>query len=150
NGDTDANLRSSGCLNGACAFTGSAVTATDVGSYTITPMVGSIAALNYDITSCVNGTLAITPATVNVAYIGQTTWVTSGTSATTAQVSLSASLQASAGLINHAVVSFWDVNPNHNGGKPTLLADNVPVSAVAGQPLTGTANKIVTLSTGQY
>src|SRR5262249_20572969 len=62
NGDTYANLCSSGCLNGAAAFIGSAVTATDVGSYTITPMVGSIAALNYDITSCVNGALTITPA----------------------------------------------------------------------------------------
>jgi hypothetical protein len=79
-----------------------------------------------------------------VAYIGQTSFVTSGSSQTTAQVTLSASVTASQGQINTAKVTFTDLLT----GK--VLASGVPVSAVAGSPGTGTANTIVTLSTGNY
>ena len=82
-------------------------------------------------------------ATVN--YIGQQMWVTSGTSATTAQVTLTASMQDPTGTaLVGATVDFIDVASNK------VLAGGVPVSPVAGSPGTGTANKVVTLSTGQY
>ena len=82
-------------------------------------------------------------ATVN--YIGQQTFTTSGTSATTAQVTLTASMQDATGLaLAGATVDFID----SADGK--VLAAGVKVSAVAGSPGTGTANTVVTLSTGQY
>lgn len=82
-------------------------------------------------------------ATVN--YIGQTTWVTSGTSATTAQVTLTASMQDATGTaLVGATADFIDTLTNK------VLASGVQVSPVAGSPGTGTANKVVTLSTGQY
>ena len=78
-------------------------------------------------------------------YIGQTFAVTSGSSQTTAQVQLAASLQDPMQVpIIGAAVRFVDVET----GK--VLADNVPVARVAGTPDTGTAAAWVTLSTGQY
>jgi hypothetical protein len=95
-----------------------------------------------------NGTVndLITARAALVAYIGQQTFVTSGTSATTAQVTLSASMQDPTGLaLAGATVDFIDLLTN------TTLAKGVKVSPVAGSPAnTGTANTIVTLSTGQF
>jgi hypothetical protein len=80
-----------------------------------------------------------------VRYIGQTWFVTSGTSATTAQVALTASMQDPTGLaLAGATVDFIDQSTNK------VLAAGVKVTPVAGSPGTGTANTIVTLSTGQY
>ena len=95
----------------------------------------------------------VVPVEARVAYIGQTTFVTSGTSATTTQVHLTASLQGLSTIytpLGTGTVSFYDVNPNHNGGIPILLAGNVKVSPVPGYNNLGTADTIVTLSTGQY
>jgi len=90
-------------------------------------------------------TFQITSRNALVNYIGQTDWVTSGTSSTTAQVTLSASAQdpTGTGLLG-ATMKFTDAVTG------AVLAANVPVAPVAGNPSTGTANKIVTLSTGQY
>ncbi|MFN9375077.1 MAG: YDG domain-containing protein [Planctomycetaceae bacterium] len=95
------------------------------------------------------GTLAFTIGAreATAAYIGNTWWVTSGSSATTTQVTLSASLQDPTGLtLDGATVSFYDVS----SGTPKLLAGNVKVAPVAGNSSTGTASTTVTLSTGQY
>jgi hypothetical protein len=103
-------------------------------------------ASNYTITY-LNGTMTVTPREANVAYIGQTTFVTSGTSDTTAQVTLTASIQDpdGRGSVANATVTFKDLL----SGK--ILAQNVPVSLVSNTDTTvGTANTVVTLSTGQY
>jgi hypothetical protein len=92
----------------------------------------------------VGGTVTVQSGIGTVAYIGQTSFVTSGSSATTAQVTLSASVTASQGQISTAKVTFTDLLTNK------VLASGVPVSAVTGSPGTGTANTIVTLSTGNY
>ena len=82
-------------------------------------------------------------ATVN--YIGQTVWTTSGSSSTTAQVTLTASMQDATGVaLAGATVDFIDALT----GK--VLASGVKVAAVSGVPGAGTANTVVTLSTGQY
>jgi hypothetical protein len=61
------------------------------------------------------------------------------------QATLSASVEAEAGAIEKAKVSFIDLS----SGK--VLASGVPVSPVAGSTTpSGTANTMVTLSTGQY
>ncbi len=89
-----------------------------------------------------NFTIAARPALVR--YIGQTQWTTSGSSATTAQVTLSASVQDPTQLpIIGAKADFID----EISGK--TLASGVNVSPVAGTG-TGTVNTIVTLSTGQF
>jgi hypothetical protein len=122
-----------------------ATSSSDAGSYPIMVTLGNNP--NYSVTPT-NGTLTINPGIANVAYIGQTLFVTSGSSSTTAQVTLSASVLGSSGLISTAKVEFWDITP---GRTPTLLAGNVPVSPVNGSTsITGTANTIVTLSTGKY
>ena len=95
------------------------------------------------------GTLAFTidAREATAAYIGNTYFVTSGSSATTTQVTLSASLQDPTGLaLEGATVDFFDVT----GSTPKLLAGNVRVVAVDGNPSTGTASTTVTLSTGQH
>jgi len=80
-----------------------------------------------------------------VNYIGQQYWVTSGSSSTTASVTLSASAQDPSGVgLAGATMTFIDATTN------AVLAANVPVAPVAGFPATGTASKVVTLSTGQY
>ena len=91
-------------------------------------------------------TLTVSARAALVNYIGQTEWVTSGTSSTTAQVTLTASMQDPTGTaLAGAKVDFIDCAT----GK--VLAGGVKVSQVAGSPdNTGTANAIVTLSTGQY
>ena len=97
----------------------------------------------YSTSGTITDKIAARSATVN--YIGQTTWVTSGTSATTAQVTLTASMQDATGTaLVGATVDFIDTCT----GK--VLASGVKVSPVAGSPGTGTANTVVTLSTGQY
>ncbi len=80
-----------------------------------------------------------------VRFIGQTTYSTSGASATSAQVTLSASVQDPSGVgLVGATVDFVDASSG------AFLAKGVKVTPVAGMPSTGTANTIVTLSTGQY
>jgi hypothetical protein len=104
-------------------------------------------ASNYAITY-VPGSLTVTARDANAAYIGQTTFVASGSSSTTAQVTLTASVADPAGddgLISAATVTFTDLLT----GK--VLASNVRVSPVSNtNSHTGTANTVVTLSTGQY
>ncbi|MDP9330215.1 MAG: Ig-like domain-containing protein, partial [Actinomycetota bacterium] len=95
-----------------------------------------------------SATLTITPRQGRVAYIGQTVFVASGTSSTTVQATLSASVSDVDGLgstpIVGATVTFTDLLSNQ------VLASGVKVSPVVGSPGTGTANTVVTLSTGQY
>ena len=83
-----------------------------------------------------------------VAYIGQTLFVTSGSSSTTAQVTLSASVadpDPSHSILGNATVTFTDLLT----GK--VLASGVKVSPVSNSNTsTGTANTVVTLSSGQY
>jgi hypothetical protein len=132
---------------------GAAPGATVVGSpYDITfNSSGTIASMdtdldNYDITYC-KGKLYVTPREGFTAYIGQTLFVTSGTSSTTAQVMLTASIQDpdGSGSVAAATVTF----KNLLTGK--ILAANVPVALVQNTDTSiGTANVIVTLSTGQY
>jgi hypothetical protein len=88
----------------------------------------------------------IVPRDALVAYIGQLTFMTSGSSSTTAQVTLSASVQDPTGsALVGATAEFIDANT----GK--VLASGVKVTTVAGSPAnTATANTVVTLSTGQY
>jgi hypothetical protein len=116
-----------------------------VGTYPITVTLGSNP--NYTVTP-VNGTLTITPRDANAAYIGQTLFTTSGSSSTTAQVTLSASVAEtgeSGGSIANATATFTDLYTNK------VLASGVKVSPVANSDShTGTANTVVTLSTGQY
>ena len=73
---------------------------------------------------------------------------TSGTSSTTAQVALTASIKDTSGvgfsLIGYSTVTFTDVLT----GK--VLASGVKVSPVNGDPSMGTANTFVTLSSGNY
>lgn len=59
--------------SGEPGFTGTAVGATNVGSYTITPTIGSLTATNYAFTTFVNGTLDITPATAAITVASYTT-----------------------------------------------------------------------------
>jgi hypothetical protein len=60
----------------------------------------------------VAGTINVVPQQAPVAYIGQTTFVTSGSSSTTAQVALSASLQdatGDTGNVGTATLTFTDL-----------------------------------------
>jgi hypothetical protein len=115
----------------------------NVGSYTITASYSG--GLNFLPSGSNIATLVVSPREGTAAYIGQTVFVTSGSSSTTAQVTLTASIIAEAGSIAHATATFKDLLT----GK--ILATNVPVSSVPGASRsTGTANTIVTLSTGQY
>ena len=121
-----------------------------VGGYAIVPsapVFTSGPATNYNVT-LQNGTLTVTARDANVAYIGQTVFFTSGSSSTTAQVTLSASVadtDGSGGTVADATVTFRDLLQNK------ILASGVKVSPVSNSDTaTGTANTIVTLSTGQY
>jgi hypothetical protein len=102
---------------------------------------------NYGFTY-LDGKITVVPQQAPVAYIGQTAFVTSGSSSTTAQVALSASLQdatGDTGNVGTASLTFTDLL----SGK--VLASGVKVTPVSNTNVTqGTANTIVTLSTGQY
>jgi hypothetical protein len=100
---------------------------------------------NYYPAATVTANVTIEPGTGLVRYIGQLQFVTAGKSATTAQVMLSASVQDPTGVgLVGAKINFIDKNTG------AALASNITVSPVSGAPGTGTANTIVTLSTGQY
>ncbi|MFM7931110.1 MAG: hypothetical protein ACKO9Q_25660, partial [Pirellula sp.] len=119
------------------------LTGTNAGSYS---KVWSYTNSNYIINPS-SGTLSfeITTRDAVARYIGQTLAVASGSSSTSAQVSLAASLQDPSGVgLVGASVTFIDTLTNR------ILAANIPVSVVAGAPSTGTANTFVTLSTGTY
>jgi len=121
-----------------------ATTSSPVGSYPITCTLGTLAATNYNF-AFVPGTLAVAPRDALVNYIGQTTWVVSGNNTTSTQVTLSASVQDPTGLgLVGAKVNFKDL------GSGRYLATNVAVAPVANAPASGTANTVVTLSSGQY
>src|SRR4029077_19976999 len=53
------NSENSNVVTGSPAFTGTAVTAVNAGSYTITPTVGTLSAANYDFPTFSDGTLII-------------------------------------------------------------------------------------------
>ncbi|MFL5955692.1 MAG: hypothetical protein ACJ76I_16465, partial [Gaiellaceae bacterium] len=118
------------------------VSLTNVGSCTITASQAG----NADYLLATKSiTITITVGVGRVAYIGQTDFVTSGSSATSAQVTLTASVMADGGSIANAKVTFTDLLSNK------VLASGVKVSPVVGSTSpTGTANTVVTLSTGQY
>jgi hypothetical protein len=119
------------------------VSLTAAGSCTITASRAGDG--NYNAATPVPRTFTINPAIGKVAYIGQTLYVTSGSNSTSAQVALSASVEAAAGKIANAKVTFTD---QYSG---TVLAKGVRVSPVEGATTpTGTANTVVTLSSGKY
>src|SRR5260370_37734343 len=60
NGDTAA------VVSGSPAFSGAATTATNAGSYTITPALGTLTATNYSFGSFVNDTLTINAVSLTV------------------------------------------------------------------------------------
>ena len=140
-----------GTITGVNGETGSTVgtvnlggtTHTNAGTYTDTWTFTATA--NYNSSSGQITDVITVEKDVVTRYIGQTTFVTSGTSSTTAQVTLTASIvdPDNTALIG-ATVDFIDVTT----GK--VLAAGVKVAQVAGQPSSGTANAVVTLSTGQY
>jgi len=102
---------------------------------------------NYNPAPNVDRTFTINPREGFTSYIGQTLFVTSGSSSTTAQVTLTASVQDPDGLGNvaNATVTFKDLLTGN------VLAAGVKVSLVSNtNTKIGTANTIVTLSTGQY
>jgi hypothetical protein len=130
--------------------TGAPAAATVAGSpYPIVPAASFASGpnSNYSITY-VNGSMTIVPREGRVAYIGQTVFVTSGSSSTTTQATLTASvadIDGSNAAVNNATVTFTDLI----SGK--VLASGVKVAPVSNaQPGIGTANTIVTLSTGNY
>jgi hypothetical protein len=134
-------------VSGSASCTTTAIKTSVVGTYPITCTIGTLSSTNYNFTFA-GGTLTVVPRQDPVAYIGQTLFYTSGSSSTSAQVALSASLQDTTGSgadLKNATVTFTDLL----SGK--VLASNVPVSPVSGSTIpTGTANTIVTLSSGQY
>ena len=90
--------------------------------------------------------MTVRPRDGRVAYIGQTVFVTSGSSSTTAQVALTASVSDVDGTVPvvGGTVTFTD----QLTGK--VLASGVKVTPLPNDPTTGTANVVVTLSSGQY
>ena len=135
-------------VTGIPSLTTSATAGSLVGTYPISADAGTLAASNYSF-SFVNGTLTVVRADGIVAYIGQTVFVSSGSSSTTAQVTLSASVQdprtGTSGSVANSTVTFKDLLSSK------VLASGVKVSPVSNtSTATGTANTIVTLSTGQY
>jgi hypothetical protein len=116
------------------------------GSCTVTASQGGNS--NYFAALPVSRTFEIARREGAVAYIGQTVFQTSGSSSTTAQVTLSASVVQDPdglGSVANATVTFKDLLTN------AVLASNVKVSPVSNTSTgTGTANTVVTLSTGQY
>jgi hypothetical protein len=129
------------------ASAGAAAGATVAGSpYTITPSAAMGSGLgNYTI-AYQTGQMSVVPRQGRVSYIGQTVFVASGASSTTVQAALSASVVDVDG--STPVVGGYVTFTDQLSGK--VLAANVPVSPVVGNPGTGTANAVVTLSTGQY
>src|SRR4029079_14314554 len=99
-----------------------------------------LTAANYTITF-VKGTLDILKVEAPVAYIGQNVFVTSGSSSTSAQVTLTASVQDpdgnSGANVTNATATFTDLLT----GK--VLASGVKVSAVSGGITQGHANQLV-------
>ncbi|WP_392544136.1 MBG domain-containing protein [Oryzobacter telluris] len=139
------NLATSG-VSGDASCSTVATYASVTGSYDINCSLGTLSAGNYGFTFA-KGTLTITPRRAVVAYIGQTTFVSSGSSSTTAQVTLTASVADPDGRGNlvAGTVDFFDRKSNK------MLASGVKVSPVSNtETRTGTATTTITLSTGQY
>jgi hypothetical protein len=102
---------------------------------------------NYNAAPSVDQSFTIGQREGFTSYIGQTLFVTSGNSSTTAQVTLTASVQDPDGLGNiaNATVTFKDLLTNK------VLASGVKVTLVSNTDTKlGTANTIVTLSSSQY
>jgi hypothetical protein len=131
-------------VNGVASVAYNLPSSAPVGSYTIVATYNP--STNFT-GSTGSGTLTLTPRTGVVAYIGQTVFVASGSSSTTAQVTLTASVADPTGFgdVFNSTVTFKDLLT----GK--ILATGVKVSPVSNTDrATGTANTVVTLSTGQY
>ncbi|PYS44775.1 MAG: hypothetical protein DMG13_33320, partial [Acidobacteria bacterium] len=169
NGQT---LATSG-VTGTPALTTTVTASSPAGTYAITAAAGGLVSPNYSF-AVVNGTLTVNKAVLTVTaantsriygaanptftasysgFVNGQSLATSGVTGTpalttTAQVTLSASVQdpsVGGGTVSAATVTFTDLLT----GK--VLASGVKVSPVANTSShTGTANTIVTLSTGQY
>jgi hypothetical protein len=122
----------------------SGTTHTNAGTYndtwTFTDVTGNYNNASGQITDVIGPRKAL------VRYIGQQTFVTSGTSSTTAQVHLTASVQDPTGVaLVGAKIDFIDTSTGQ------IMAGGITVTPVFGSPAnTGTADAIVTLSTGQF
>src|SRR5207237_609780 len=94
--------------SGAASVTYGVPASPPIGSYTIVATYNP--STNF-IGSSANGALTLTPRTGVVAYIGQTVFVTSGSSSTTAQVTLTASVADPTGFgsVFNSTVTFTDL-----------------------------------------
>ncbi len=125
-------------VTGTAGFTGAATTTTPltgVGGYTITPTLGSLAAVNYAFTSFVDGTLTINPAPLavkaddksreygddNPAFSAVITGFVNGENPVSAGISGTASFGGTGGTSNHGTnVGNYPITPSAG----TLVAAN--------------------------
>jgi len=172
NNETDAGLRSSGGLSGNASFTTAATitfySTTGVsnppGTYmnAIIPSVGSLSATNYDFPpgpppngNFVKGTLTVTQEDARATYTGDMFVSTATPTATTATVTLRATIQDITavptdpsydpypGVITNATVTFV----NRDLGN-AVIAANLPVTLIGSDAKTGTASFSWTVSLG--
>ena len=78
NGET-----ASTAVTGSATVLGSALTAVNAGTYTLTPAVGTLAAANYDFPTLNSGTLIIAPKALTASIVGTFTKVYDGTTTAT-------------------------------------------------------------------
>ncbi len=128
NGETDADLRTSGALSGNAGVSGSAATAVNAGTYAITPTQGNLAATNYDFTTFVNGTLVIDKLLVTGSFTASNKSYDGNTSATISTRSLSGVVGSDSVSLSGGTATFGD----------SSVANGKTVTAT-GFTLTGTA-----------
>lgn len=123
------NNETSAVVSGAAAYTGAATTATAAGSYTITPVIGSLSAANYNFTPFVDGTLVINISNSTITVTGSTSFTYTGlpqgpsTSTVTGSTGALTYSYVGTGATNYAASATKPTNAGTYNVTPTVAAD---------------------------
>ena len=140
------NGESSSVVSGSASFSGTATTAVNAGTYTITPAAGTLSATNYDFATFNAGTLTINPKALTLTFVGAPTKVYDGTTTVTltpANFSLSGLAGAESFSVTRTSGNFADKNVSASQSITVALA-TIDYTAGAG---TLAANYILPTST---
>jgi hypothetical protein len=142
------NGENSGVVSGTPAFTGTAATAVNAGSYTITPVANTLTAANYDFTVFNNGTLTINPAPLTITANDKSK--TYGGTDPSFDVSYSGFVNSEgAGVLTGTVVFNFAGKPPTSYGPSTTVPTSAGIYAVRPSGLTS-SNYAITFKGGIY
>ena len=130
-------------VSGAATYSGAATTATAAGSYTITPVLGTLSSANYNFTTFTNGTLTINTSNSSITVTGSTSFTYTGL----AQGPSISTVTGSTGAVTYSYVGTGTTSYGASATQPTNAGTYSVTATVAADANYNAANSAATAFT---